>query len=349
MKILSINIRGFKVEGKVDWFRKMIASANPIIAAIQETKFHKTSDRWIEFLWGFPDVGYVEKRARGRSGGLLLIWDSNSFRVDQAVEGDYFIAVKGKLVGHDTDIVVVNVYGPHKEDKKKCFWDSLSNLLMFDNVAWVLCGDFNEVWRCDERKNCIFLECRASMFNEFIENNGLIEIPLVGRRFTRISDDGVKFSKLDRFLVSEKFALMWNDLLVIPLDRKLTDHSPILLKNGIEDFGPKPTRVFDVWLEEEGAESVIAEAWNSNVNARNPDTIFRLKLKNVKERLKQWSKEKFGSIDTEILELIDESRSWELEAENRSLTDAERNEWMSIRNKWLVKERDKRTMLKQKA
>ncbi|XP_071704083.1 uncharacterized protein [Rutidosis leptorrhynchoides] len=280
----------------------MIASANPIIAAVQETKCHKTSDRWIEFLWGSHDVGYVEKKA---------------------VEGEFFIAIKGKLAGHNTDIVVVNVYGPHNDDKKKSFWDSLSNLLNFNNVAWVLCGDFNEVRRCDERKNSIFMERRASLFNEFIENNGLIEIPLVWKRFTRISDDGVKFSKVDRFLVSDNFAHMWNDLSVTPLDRKLTDHSPILLKNGCEDLGPKPTRVFDVWLEEKGVETIISEAWNFNVNARKPDTTFRLKLKNVKDRLKQWSREKFGNIDAEILELMDERRTWELEAENRSLTDAE--------------------------
>ncbi|XP_071729226.1 uncharacterized protein [Rutidosis leptorrhynchoides] len=245
------------------------------------------------------------------------------FVVEQAVEGDYCIAVKGKLFRKDSDVVIVNVYGPHRDDKKKKMWDSLDALLSLKYVAWVLCGDFNEVRRVEERQNCAFIERRASLFNEFIDRNGLIKVPLVGKKFTRISDDGLKFSKLDRFLVSDNFVQLWNNLSVIQLDRKLTDHSPILLKNGIDDFGPKPTRVFDAWLEKRGIESVISEAWNRSVSAQKPDVIFRMKLKNVKDHLKQWSIQNYGRLDAELLELIEKSNSWELQAENRTLSDME--------------------------
>ncbi|XP_071727038.1 uncharacterized protein [Rutidosis leptorrhynchoides] len=261
MKILSINIRGFKVEGKEGWFRGIISSSRPVVAAIQETRCHGVNESWVESLWGSVDVGYVEKHVVGR----------------------------------------------------------------FNNVAWVLCGDFNEVRYEHERKK----ERRASRFNDFIEENGLLEVPLVGKKFIWISDDGVKFSKLDRLLVSDNFAQLWNDLAAYSLDRKLTDHSPILLKNGSTDVGPKPFRVFDAWLEEAGVGDVIEVAWNENDTTHRPDTVFRLKLKRVKDRLKEWSTNTYGRLDTEIKELIDKSSLWEIEAENRILSDNERegNGW----------------------
>ncbi|GJS89169.1 copia protein [Tanacetum coccineum] len=71
-----------------------------------------------------------------------------------------------------------------------------------------------------------------------------------GRKFTRVSDDGVKFSKLDHFLLNDEFNNLWGNLSVIALDRNLSDHCPIMLKDVDIDFGPKPFRVFNVWVEE---------------------------------------------------------------------------------------------------
>ncbi|XP_071693838.1 uncharacterized protein [Rutidosis leptorrhynchoides] len=247
MKILSVNIRGFNWDGKVGWFKRLLHDSSPIVAVAQETKRRKFSDQWID-----------------------------------AVEGEFFIAIKGKLSNFDSEIIIVNVYGPHSDEKKKRFWDSLNGLMSFDNATWVLCGDFNEVRYAHERENSNFIARRASWFNKFINDNGLIEIPLSGRKFTRISDDGIRFSKLDRFLVSMNFATLWGDLSVTAMDKKLSDHTPLLLKNGILDFGPKPTRIFDSWIDAAGTSQIISEAWNLPISKCRPGTAFRIKLKNVK-------------------------------------------------------------------
>lgn len=59
-----------------------------------------------------------------------------------------------------------------------------------------------------------------------------------GKRFTRISDDGLKFSKLDRFLVTEEFRGLWNNLEVVALNHNISDHCPIVLKDKELDFCP---------------------------------------------------------------------------------------------------------------
>ncbi|XP_071718125.1 uncharacterized protein [Rutidosis leptorrhynchoides] len=141
---------------------------------------------------------------------------------------------------------------------------------------------------------------------------------------------------------------IWENPSVISLDRKLSDHSPLLLKNGQEEFGPKPVMIFDVWLNDKGAEEIVVNAWNKPVKAKKLDTIFRLKLKNVKNSLKEWSKTTYGRFNEDIHELGDKCMAWEFEAEYRTLSDHERKEWLDDRGNWLKKDQEKRCMLRQK-
>ncbi|XP_071738762.1 uncharacterized protein [Rutidosis leptorrhynchoides] len=247
-------------ESKVGWFRKIRITESPDIAIIQETKCNWVNDNWVESIWGSSSFNYIQKPKVGKSGGLLVIWDPLVFFVNEAVEKQYFLAIKGRWKGKSMDTIIVNVYGPHKDVGKRKFWEDLDNLMNCSDVEWVIGGDFNEVRSDEERQNCVFNEHRAAMFNTFIENRCLVEIPLLGRKFTRISDNGLKFSKLDRFLVSENFIISWGDVSAIALDRRTSDHSPIILRDKNEDFGPKPFKFFDIWLQCPEVEPMIIDA-----------------------------------------------------------------------------------------
>ncbi|XP_071687118.1 uncharacterized protein [Rutidosis leptorrhynchoides] len=349
MKAISINIRGFKKDGKVGWFNKICITENPSIVVVQETKCRVLSDAWIERLWGNSDYGYVQKAAAGRLGGILTIWDSHAFDVNEVVEGKFFLAIKGKFKGADNDTIMVNVYGPHDDERKKEFWDSLEKLMRFQNPDWILCGDFNEVRHVNKRQNSIFMNHRAGMFNDFIDKMCLIEIPLAGKKFTRICDNGRKFSKLDRFLVSTDFVNRWGNLSSVALERKLSNHYPIMLSVKNLDYGPKPVRIFDVRYERDGAEDIVKKAWAKQCDSNRPDICFRKKLKQVKDDLRSWNKSMFGSIDEDIELLKVEAEQWELLAENRSLGEDERSRWMDCRDSWIKKDKEKKDMLRQKA
>ncbi|GJZ57719.1 transposon TX1 [Tanacetum coccineum] len=95
---------------------------------------------------------------------------------------------------------------------------------------WCICGDFNVVRRQEDILNSQINVKEMEDFNNFINITRLVEIPLGGRKFTRISDDGLK---------------------------KCSYHCPIVLKDMDVDFGPKPFRVFDVWLKEADIKNVV--------------------------------------------------------------------------------------------
>lgn len=170
-----------------------------------------------------------------------------------------------------------------------------------------------------------------------------------GRKFTRVSDDGLKFSKLDRFLVSNDLGLSFKSLGVKTLERRWSDHYPIMLHIDKCDFGPKPFKFFDSWLNEEGLEEVVTNAWNTTIRSSRPDCVFRDKLKNVKEAVKKWSKAKFGNLERELKELKEAVVEKEKEAENLGWKDSEREVWIQKRKRWLELEEQKVGMMRQKA
>ncbi|XP_071694772.1 uncharacterized protein [Rutidosis leptorrhynchoides] len=254
------NSQGFGVDGKFGWVKNLCCNDRPDIAVFQETKCNIVEDRWVQSLWGSDAFGFVQKESVGNSGGMLIIWDSSRFKVNNAVGNSFFMAISGTWVGSGNGSMIVNVYGPHNDRDKKELWASLDNLLSGNDLPCVICGDFNEVRFSSDRLNSIFNHSRARIFNDFINRNSLVEVPLNGKRFTRICDNGVKFSKLDRFLINEDFMNLWEDLSVVALDRKRSDHCPLVLRDKIMDFGPKPFKVFDEWWNKEGVDKVIMDA-----------------------------------------------------------------------------------------
>ena len=66
-------------------------------------------------------------------------------------------------------------------------------------------------------------------FNEFVDDYVLIHVSLCGRKFTWYKGDGRSMSRLDRFLLSEEWCLVWPNCLQVAQLRGLSDHCPIVL------------------------------------------------------------------------------------------------------------------------
>jgi len=66
-------------------------------------------------------------------------------------------------------------------------WESLSTRLAnFDGLNICVCGDFIVVRGLEEMQNTVSYNTLAgvSSFNNFIERRALVDLPLIGRRFT---------------------------------------------------------------------------------------------------------------------------------------------------------------------
>ncbi|GJY73440.1 RNA-directed DNA polymerase, eukaryota [Tanacetum coccineum] len=199
--------------------------------------------------WGNYSYDFLHSNSVGNSGGILCVWDPNSFIKHNYTISDYFVIVRGKWLKRDIDLLIVAIYAPHDPRDKRMVWDYLSHVINQWKGSVVIMGDFNEVRFKSDRFGSIFNEKGADEFNSFIANSGLEEVPLGGCNFTWCHKSAAKMSKLDRFLVSNNLFTYCPHISAITLDRFLSDHRPILLRETSFDYGPVPFRFFQHWIE----------------------------------------------------------------------------------------------------
>ena len=99
-------------------------------------------------------------------------------------------------------------------------------------------GDFNVVRDESERLGSQFNLATTSLFNQFIDHADLLDIPLGGARFTWSNKWGLKFSELNRLLVSDGVLGHFPHLTGFVLEKKILDHRLILLLEHMVDYNP---------------------------------------------------------------------------------------------------------------
>ncbi|GJX62449.1 RNA-directed DNA polymerase, eukaryota [Tanacetum coccineum] len=247
----------------------------------------------IRACWGNLTFDYVFSPSVGNSGGILCVWDSNMFHKENSSVSDYFVAIMGKWRPNNKNLLIISVYAPQDLAEKKMLWQYLNILIDRWNGDVIVMGDFNEVRHKDERYGSIFNARGADAFNSFISAGGLVEVPSGGYSFTWSHNSASKMSKLDRFLVSDNLQRTCPNLSSLTLDRFLSDHRPILLRELNIDYGPTPFRFFHNWFELEGFDAFVADTWQ-NITITESNAMIKLakKLKMLKGHIRQWVKGK---------------------------------------------------------
>nr|GEZ25419.1 RNA-directed DNA polymerase, eukaryota [Tanacetum cinerariifolium] len=210
----------------------------------------------------------------------LVIWRVNATSagiITNVVNspGDASVASFSEQVGHQFNntgglvldimegFIKVVVYAPQLSSGKKNLWDYLLTILGRWNGEVIVMGDFNEVRSNNERRGSCFHPYSARHFDRFISNLGLIDIPLEGYAFTWSHHSASKMSKLDRFLISDGVFSLFSSIMAVCLDRHLSDHRPILLREVHVDFGPIPFRFYHSWFDHVRFDEMIKSSWVS--------------------------------------------------------------------------------------
>lgn len=102
------------------------------------------------------------------------------------------------------------VYGPilneEREREREDFVLEMNNMLGTGVDCSCACGHFNMIRAVEEINNNNIHWNRVELFNDFIMQNGLVEIKNSGKRYTWSNNQSnVVLQVLDRFLVSSKW------------------------------------------------------------------------------------------------------------------------------------------------
>ncbi|GJX10723.1 RNA-directed DNA polymerase, eukaryota [Tanacetum coccineum] len=145
---------GLAQKAKKDWVKELCVKNKVNFVGLQETKMGSIDLSSVWVLWG---VGF-------RDGTILFI---SSF-------------VRRCVVESGIDLMIVVVYAPQEAKEKRMLWDYLAHVSNQWVGKLVMMGDFNEVRYKSDRYGSNFNAHDAEIFNSFIYNAGLDEVPLGG-------------------------------------------------------------------------------------------------------------------------------------------------------------------------
>nr|GEW69919.1 RNA-directed DNA polymerase, eukaryota [Tanacetum cinerariifolium] len=276
---------GFTMEGSKKDMETIIGSQG----VCDETKSDHISDMDINLLWGNSKFDCTISESVGNSGGILCVWDPSVFCKEDHIISDNFIALYGSWVSKKVKLLMISIYAPQSSASKRILWNYISNLIGCWDGHYMVMGDFSEVRCVEDRFGSEFNAQSANEFNCFISNSGLIEIQLEGYSFTWSLQSAKKMSKLNHFLVSDGLLLIFPHLSGICLDRHLSDHRPILLREVMFDYGPSPFWVYHSWLNFQDFDKMVLETWNKiDIDDRNKMVRFKKKLQILKKKIRLW-------------------------------------------------------------
>nr|GEX53816.1 RNA-directed DNA polymerase, eukaryota, reverse transcriptase zinc-binding domain protein [Tanacetum cinerariifolium] len=187
-----------------------------------------------------------------------------------------------------------------------CILKRSSSIVAVDKGKGLAVDDGSNKKKCPPRKKIINIGPRISQSQtEKRKTRTTGEDDMSGTQATAASQRGTRSSSIvvvdkgkgaavdDGFLVSESFLNSCPNINAITLERYLSDHRPILLRDAHVDYGPTPFRFFHYWLEIEGFAKMVEDGWRDSPCDRSIELRnLTGKLKHLKNDIRVWNKTK---------------------------------------------------------
>jgi len=322
MKILTYNARGLGGGEKRVEVRRLVSEKRPMVLCIQETKLELVNDQVIKALWGEGMYNFSYQPSVGASGGMVTVWDTSRVEVWTSSRFNHVLAIKGKVILTGEVFIIFNVYAPCDLAAKKMLWECLTvHVMNNSDLCIYVCGDFNSVRSVEERKGraVAFRQAEVDAFNKFIHDSFLIDLPICGRSFTWFRGDGISMSRLDQFLLSNKWCQQWPNSIQVAHQRGLSDHVPVMLHVDASNWGPRPLRMLKCWSELPGYAEFFRERWSTFRCQGWGGFVLQQKLKWIKAGLREWHTQHVQNMEGRMIEIKDKMSDLDVKAESAEL------------------------------
>ncbi|GMI85575.1 hypothetical protein HRI_002226800 [Hibiscus trionum] len=346
--ILSWNLRGMGRPEKVRALINLLGEVRCNVCFIHETKLGAMKPCLANRLQGRRFGGLAWSPAEGASGGLVSLWDESFFVAETTVVNRRFIAVTGTLVSVSKQCCFINLYAPNEPGDRRIIFEEISVLISNAQCPVVVGGDFNVVLDESERQGSAEWVDRGAMLKDFIYQNALVDLPLLGDRFTWFRGGASKAaSRIDRILMSQDFVYWFPMVTQRALRKSLSDHKAIVVGEAIAKGSSGSFKLFSHWLDVSEVIHLI-----ENVVSTVRGKKLSLILKKVREAIKEWvsnfrasKQNKISVLKDKITALEEQVRGSGYNAELGSALKTLKNDlWAAYRREereWHQKSREK--------
>lgn len=196
----------------------------------------------------------------------------------------------------------------------------------FGDIAWCIVGDFNSVINTNERRGVGLgsgVSREVEEFGNFLRELEMFDLPLLGRQFTWFHPNGITMSQLDRILLSADWLSIWGYPTVWVASRDVSDHCPLILRYSNVDWGPKPFRFNNYWINNKEFKELVINTWHSQHFSGWMGFVLKERLKGIKGVIREWSKEVYGKPVEAKNRLVDQIKVLDLKSEGVGLSGEE--------------------------
>ncbi|GKE08008.1 RNA-directed DNA polymerase, eukaryota, reverse transcriptase zinc-binding domain protein, partial [Tanacetum coccineum] len=259
----------------------------------RESKLEDVDHFLIRSLWPRSHVDWAFSSSIGASGGIITMWDSRVFMLDQKISNRNFLGLIGTQRGQTSKIGLLNVYSPQSSSLKEQLWLSIRR------ARTGLC-DLPLGWR------------RFTRFDKEGRKASKLDRFLVSSNFFNVWN-GASVSVLCRSV---------SDHYPIKLKLGLPNFGPKPFKffdKWISAIGFQDL-VVSSWASNDATYA-----------SSNPDIVLKNKLKKLRLDIKAWSFGRINEQNKARDDLKKHLLEWDIKAEEGLITDyerAKREEWL---------------------
>ncbi|XP_071906076.1 uncharacterized protein [Coffea arabica] len=228
-----------------------------------------------------------------RSGGMALFWkqEVNVIAVNKTV-----FTIEAHIVDRSKQIEwwLVGIYASCDAAVRKNQWQVLNARKWPWGQKWIVAGDFNDIvsndekWRGRRRDEWSFRD-----FKQFIDDNEPVDVGFDGNPWTWCNNwenEGEIKQRLDRMLCTFTWFQSFDNTRCKHIDNYSYDHSMLVVDTEPEENKRRKKFIFDKrWIEREGIDRVIKEAWGVDVEGSKMYKVTR-KISNCRVALLKWEK-----------------------------------------------------------
>jgi exonuclease III len=124
----------------------------------------------------------------GTSRGVLIAASDRYFRVDNPYTTVNTVSATIKMLSDNKECSITGVYGPQSDSEKHLFMQEINELKSQMLPTWLLLGDFNLIYRAQDKNNGRISLSLLNGFKTTIDNLLLAPIELRGKKFIWCND-----------------------------------------------------------------------------------------------------------------------------------------------------------------
>lgn len=283
--MLVWNMRGLNATSHRDAVRELVVTERPPLVCLQETKLAVISDFDILQILG-SGYDFVYLPAVGTRGGILVTWKASAWSVTHVRPCTYSILACIKILFDDFEMWITIVYGPSHDEDKPAFLQELHKLRSVRSGPWLLPGNFNLIYRAQDKNNTR-LDCRLiGQFRRFLNVVELDEIHLQGHLFTWSNERShPTLERIERCFVSTDRRHIFPHCDLHSLLSLCSDHALLLLHTDATFSYKKRFDFKSFWTRCQGFLDVVQRAWHCPLNSADPFKLLDWLLCNTARAL----------------------------------------------------------------